>query len=117
MMRLLALLGPLRSIGALLAVLAALWGGYQWIRYDAYQDGKSAAEAVCLLEKQEQAEANQNAARRAYDQLRNAAAILDEKDKELADAQERINAAADADPGGNAGGIGVDSVQRLNTIR
>lgn len=104
-------------IGAVLGLLAALWGGYQWIRHDAYQVGKRAAEAVCVAEKASQRAANEAAADRAYEQLRAAANELIEKDKELADALAEFNEAADADSGGASGGIGVDSVRRLNSIR
>lgn len=105
------------KIGAVLALLGGLWGAYAWIRADAYHDGFAAAEAVCVEQKAEQAEANRNAATRAFKQLESAAVKLHELDKELADAQEKLDAAANADPDANACGIGVDSVRRLNAVR
>lgn len=117
MLRLLSMAPLLWKLGALLALISSVVGVYYWIRHDAYADGVRAAEAVCEAEKEAQRAANERAARIAHDQLRAAAELLIKKDKEIADAQDKLDAAADADPTGADCGIGADSVWRLNTIR
>lgn len=108
------------SVIGIVAMLGGVGGIYLKIKHDAYQDGhqRGTAEATAKCEKEKLAMelANQKA-------ISDAGKVLIEKERELIEQETRIDdlqtaldLAADADPGADSCGIGVDSVRRLTAI-
>ena len=112
--KILALVGlKLNTIYIVLAGLAVamgvLWGAY----YQGRQDGWAIAEAKAKAELERQIKINNDMQadfRVKLDKLAEENELLDNE-------MEKLREEADRDPGAASGGIGIDSVQRLNRIR
>lgn len=114
-----AIPGPWRiglTIGLLVTFAGALGGAYLYVRHQGYQAGYSQASIECEADKQRQADANRKALSEAEKRLAAEADALSLKNMELDNAIETLSAAAAADPNGGLECLGLDSLQRLNSL-
>lgn len=110
---------PLKTVRAIIVALIVLATGYAgYLVYDAVYDRGYAA-GVAIMEKEMDAirAANDRAVVNAEKGLREDVALLILEKEKLEDDVARLNREAAQDPDALSCGLGLGSVQRLNSIR